>query len=81
MRTKEMKKNHISDLATSKRLQVGAAYFRRRLTVTGMEIIRDLKSASPRDLVKELRGNGLNIVREFGGTTQSGARITRWSLL
>lgn len=76
-----LKANHSGSLATCKRLQRGRDYFLERLTCTGMDLIRDLQCASPRDLVRGLKANGMNIVWELDRVTESGARVSRWTLL
>lgn len=79
MRTLEMKKHHICDLKVNKRLQNAARWIRQRKTFTGLEMIRAGISASPRDLCRALKFNGMNLIRETE-RSKTGGRISRWTL-
>lgn len=80
MRTPEMKKKHFCDVTVNKRLQRAKKWIEQRLTFTGIEMTQAGISASPRDTIRELNGNGMNILRETE-RSPTGARISRWSLM
>lgn len=79
-RTELMIKNHICDLKVNERLQNAERWIRQRITFTGLEMTQAGISASPRDLIRSLRMNGMDIVLERE-ISKSGARISRWTLM
>ena len=79
-RTIEHARQHMATIESSPRLQKGRDYFKEVKTATTLDMIKAGIAASPRDLVRALRVNGMNIVTEFERTTDNGSRVFRYTL-
>lgn len=82
MRTKTMLKNHSGSIETSKLLKRADKWVRAKLTWTSREMRDAFDSCAPRDVIRHLKSNGLNISpARHERTTEDGRRVFRWDLL
>lgn len=77
---KTRKQQHQGSLATCGRIKEAWVYFLRHKKRTSIQINHDLNTASPRDVVRALRANGMILDGECLGKNANGKLVYQWTL-
>ena len=78
---KELIRQHQGSVETCDRLKEGRDFFLRFKAATTIQINRMLNTASPRDLVRGLRANGMEVKRDYLGINRNGKRVHRYTFI